>query len=191
MTPLSVFRSTESSPARLGLHTAVFVILLSGVGCSVPRPLPKDELVRRDGVYLHPLTLEPYSGSVYTTSAGTPGRVEERASLRDGHYDGPFEWYFGGGQLSLREVYRDGRKDGPYEWYFSSGKLYERGTYENGKREGPYEAYYENDGMRERGRRTGRAGAERNAARRAAMRYVARGRRADCSPSLRAHRRLS
>jgi MORN repeat variant len=151
MTPISVFRTSRSTPARLSHRVATFVILLSVAGCSIQEPLPKDELVRQGGVYLHPVTLQPYSGPVFTTFAGTPARVEQRASLRDGHYDGPFEWYFGQGQLSLREVYRDGKKDGPYEWYFESGKLYEKGTYQNGVLEGPYEAYYENGQMHERG----------------------------------------
>jgi MORN repeat variant len=145
------------SSARFGIRAAVLLVLLTGAGCSVQEPLPKDELVRKGGVYLHPLTLQPYSGPVFTTFAGTPPRVEERASLRDGHYDGPFEWYFGQGQLSLREVYRDGKKNGPYEWYFESGKLYEKGTYQDGVLEGPYQAYYENGQMHERG--TYRAGA--------------------------------
>jgi hypothetical protein len=131
--------------------------LLLGLACSEPEPRPADELLRQGDVYLHPTTLQPYSGPVFTTFADAPLQVEKRASLRDGHYDGPFEWYFGNRQLSLREVYREGRKDGPYEWYFESGQLYERGTYVGGLREGPYEAYYEDGLLYEKG--TYRAGA--------------------------------
>jgi antitoxin component YwqK of YwqJK toxin-antitoxin module len=125
--------------------------LVAALGCSEPTPRPKDDLVRQGTVYLDPGTLEPYSGTVFTTFQGSPPRIEQRASLRDGHYDGPFEWYFGRGQLSLREIYRDGRKEGPYEWYFESGRLYERGTYRNGLLEGPYEAYYESGDLYEKG----------------------------------------
>jgi antitoxin component YwqK of YwqJK toxin-antitoxin module len=127
------------------------LLLGAALGCSEPNPRPKDDLVRQGTLYLDPATLEPYSGTVFTTFQGSPPRIEQRASLRDGHYDGPFEWYFGKGQLSLRELYRDGRKEGPYEWYFESGRLYERGTYRNGRLDGPYEAYYESGDLYEKG----------------------------------------
>jgi hypothetical protein len=130
---------------------ALVVLLLVGSACSEPEARPKSDLVQHGDLYLHPTTLEPYSGPVYTTFADAPLLIEQRASLREGHYDGPLEWYFGSRQLSLREVYREGMKDGPYEWYFESGRLYERGTYQNGRREGPYEAYYETGKPYERG----------------------------------------
>jgi len=126
-------------------------ILVGAVACSGPGPRPKDDLVRQGSIFLDPETLEPYSGTIFTTFQGSPPRIEQRVSLRDGHYDGPFEWYFGRGQLSLRELYRDGRKEGPYEWYFESGRLYERGTYRNGTLEGPYEAFWESGDLYEKG----------------------------------------
>ncbi len=135
------------SPKR----TALLVVLVAALGCSGPEPRPREELVRRGDVYLHPTTLRPYSGPIYTTFAHAPLEIEKRASLREGHYDGPFEWYFGNRKLSLRETYRGGTKDGPYEWYFESGELYERGTYVSGLREGPYEAYYQTGHLYERG----------------------------------------
>jgi hypothetical protein len=132
-------------------RTVALASLLLGLGCSGPEPRPAEELVRQGDLYLHPATLQPYSGPVFTTFANAPLLVEKRGSLREGHYDGPFEWYFGNRQLSLRENYRHGMKDGPYEWYFESGELYERGTYVNGRLEGPYEAYYESGQLYERG----------------------------------------
>ena len=141
-------------PRQVGQHgsrAVLSLILVGALGCAEPNPRPKGDLVRQGGLYLHPETLEPYSGPVFTTFQGSPPRIEERASLRDGHYDGPFEWYFGKGQLALRERYRDGRKEGPYEWYFESGELFERGTYVNGLLEGPYEAYYESGDLYEKG----------------------------------------
>ncbi|HUF75803.1 MAG TPA: hypothetical protein VMM35_05975 [Longimicrobiales bacterium] len=132
-------------------RTALLVVLVLSNGCSEPEPKPVDELLRQGDVFLHPTTLEPYSGPVFTTFADAPLRIEKRASLREGHYDGPFEWYFGNRQLSVRENYRAGMKDGPYEWYFESGELYERGTYENGLQEGPYEARYETGQLYEKG----------------------------------------
>jgi len=129
----------------------LLLLLAALAGCSEPEPRPKAELVRQGDLYLNPTTLEPYSGPVFTTFADAPMEVEQRASLHEGHYDGPFEWYFGNRRLSLREVYREGMRDGPYEWYFENGRLYERGTYERGTREGPYEAYYETGKLYERG----------------------------------------
>jgi antitoxin component YwqK of YwqJK toxin-antitoxin module len=132
-------------PACAGL-IALFLL-----ACSAPAPRPKEELLRQGSLYLDPATLEPYSGAIFTTFEGAPDRVVQRASLREGHYDGPLEWYSGEGQLELRELYRDGTKEGPYEWYFESGQVYERGFYIDGRREGPYEAYYESGELYERG----------------------------------------
>ncbi len=151
--------STEPSglgSGRAGVLAAVPLLLLVALGCSEPDPLPMRDLVRRGDAYLHPVTLEPYSGPVFKTFEGQPLRIERRASLREGHYDGPYEWYFDNRQLSAREIYRDGQRNGPYEWYFKSGRLYERGTYGNGALEGPYEAYYETGQLYEKG--TYRAG---------------------------------
>jgi hypothetical protein len=132
-------------------RTALLLVPLLGIACSGPEPRPTEELIRQGDVFLDPATLEPYSGPVFTTFADAPLVVEKRASLREGHYDGPYEWYFGNRQLSLRESYRGGLRDGPYEWYFESGRLYEKGTYANGLLEGPYEAYYETGHLYERG----------------------------------------
>jgi hypothetical protein len=136
---------------RAGLYGLTLASLLVAASCSDPEPLSMADLVREDGAYLHPETLEPYSGPVFTAYDDSPLNIERRASLRDGHYDGPFELFFENRKLSLREIYREGRKDGPYEWYFETGQLYERGTYENGLREGPYEAYFENGQLHEKG----------------------------------------
>jgi hypothetical protein len=149
-----------STPVRTRFGVApwaVCALTVSVAACTEPPARPKADLLLQGSLYLDPTTLEPYSGPVFTTFAGSPPRIEQRASLRDGHYDGPFEWYFGKGHLALREQYRDGTKEGPYEWYFESGRLYERGTYVNGLLEGAYEAYYESGDLYEKG--TYRAGA--------------------------------
>lgn len=140
-------RSIGSAARLAGLALS---LVLTG-GCSGPEPVPMAELVRQDGAYLHPVTLQPYSGPVFAAYHDAPRHIERRASLRDGHYDGPFEIYFENRRLSLREVYRAGQKDGPYEWYLEDGQLYERGTYQNGLREGPYEAYFGNGQLVEKG----------------------------------------
>ena len=148
--------ASPTSPTRSGARRLVgpgagLLVALAALACHEPPARPRDDLLRRGSLYLDPATLEPYSGAVFTTFEGSPDRIEQRASLREGHYDGPFEWYSGEGQLALRELYRDGTREGPYEWYFESGRLYERGSYVEGLREGPYEAYYESGDLHEKG----------------------------------------
>lgn len=125
--------------------------LLVAAACSRPAALPLTRLVREGDAYVDPVTREPYSGPVFTSFGDAPRHLERRASLVDGHYDGPFELYFANHRLSVRETYRRGEKDGPYEWYFESGRLYEKGMYVDGLREGPYEAYFENGDLYEKG----------------------------------------
>jgi len=142
---------TSNGRAGRGALAALVALPLLAAGCSGPEPLPMAELVRQDGEYLHPVTLEPYSGVAFASYTGAPRHIERRANLRNGRYDGPFELFFQNAKVSVREVYREGQKDGPYEWYFENGQLYERGTYQNGLREGPYEAYFENSDLHEKG----------------------------------------
>jgi len=134
-----------------GAFLALLALPLLTAGCSDTEPLPMTELVRQDGEYLHPGTLQPFSGVAFASYGDAPRHIERRASLRNGLYDGPFELFFENSRLSVREVYRDGEKDGPYEWYFENGDLYERGTYQNGLREGPYEAFFQNGDLHEKG----------------------------------------
>jgi hypothetical protein len=130
---------------------ALIVLAMLATACSGPESLPLTELVRRDGEFLHPVTMEPYSGVAVAAYADAPRHIERRASLRNGRYDGPFELFFENANLSVREVYREGQRDGPYEWYTENGRLYERGTYRNGLREGPYEAYFQDGQLHEKG----------------------------------------
>jgi len=150
MTPHRSTLKGRIGRGALGAASLALPLLLAAA-CSQQEPVPMAELVRQDGAYLHPVTLEPYSGTVFASYDDAPRHIERRASLRDGRYDGAFELYFENRKLSLREVYRQGQKDGPYEWYFENGQLYERGTYQNGLREGPYEAYFQNGGLFEKG----------------------------------------
>jgi len=137
--------------ARRVLGVGAVALPLALGGCLQQDGLPLAQLVRQGDAYLHPGTMEPYSGAVFAAYDQAPRHIERRASLVDGHYDGPFELYFENRRLSVREVYREGEKDGPYEWYFEDGRLYERGTYKNGLREGPYEAFFQDDRLQEKG----------------------------------------
>jgi antitoxin component YwqK of YwqJK toxin-antitoxin module len=149
-TPMPTTLTIRTARRVLGVG-AITLPLLAMAGCSEPEPLPLAQLVRQGDAYVHPKTMQPYSGAVFASYGESPRRIERRASLVDGHYDGPFELYFPNRKLSVREVYRGGQKDGPYEWYFEDGRLYERGTYENGLREGPYEAFFDDERLRETG----------------------------------------
>ena len=90
-------------------------------------------------VFLDPETLEPYSGTAFSTFDEQPLVIEERLTLRDGTYDGPHEAYFANRRLSSKEVYENGRKHGSYVWYSDTGRLFEEGTYHQGVLDGPYE----------------------------------------------------
>lgn len=121
-------------------------LLLLGLGlgthalASAQAPMDFHRLVDRRGVYLHPETLEPYTGPVLAMWDASTVRL--RGTLRNGRWDGVRELFHLDGKLELRETYRNGVLDGPFESYFRSGRLSDRGTYRNGVLEGAYEAYW-------------------------------------------------
>jgi antitoxin component YwqK of YwqJK toxin-antitoxin module len=99
-----------------------------------------DELVDRRGVYLHPQTLEAYSGPVVATWDGSI--VRERGTLQNGRWHGVRETFYLDSRLEVRETYRNGVLHGPFESYFRTGRPSDKGTYEEGQLEGLYEAYW-------------------------------------------------
>ena len=107
-----------------------------------------DELILQGGTYRDPLTLEPYTGSVYELFPDDPPRIKERSTLKDGVFHGPVERYWENGQLQSKFSFTDGSyQDGPYEGYFENGQLWSRDMMRDGKQEGPFEAYYEETGL--------------------------------------------
>ena len=128
-------------PAQI--HPAVFLVALL---LSVPAmlaaqtPMDLDRLVDRRGVYLHPETLEAYSGPV--VAMWDDSIVRLRGTLENGRWHGVRETFYLDGQLETRETYRNGVLHGPFESYFRTGRPSDRGTYEEGQLEGPYEAYW-------------------------------------------------
>lgn len=135
-------------PRRRGIALSLVLLIIA---CGNHETRPMEELVRDGDVFLDPETLEPFTGTTFSTFDDHPLVISERVSLRDGAYDGPYEAYFANRRLSAKEYYEEGLRHGPYEWYFDSGKLYERGTYSFGFRNGPYEAYWESGDIYERG----------------------------------------
>ena len=55
---------------------------------------------------------------------------------------GPFESYYGNGQLQIKGTYKNGVFHGPYQLYYENGQLSEDGIYKDGKLHGPYENYF-------------------------------------------------
>ena len=139
------------SPFSARTRLLAVLPVLAALACAHPNPRPMDELVRQGDVFLDPETLEPYSGTAFSTFDEQPLVIEERLTLRAGTYDGPYEAYFANRKLSSKEVYQNGRKHGPYAWYSDSGRLFEEGTYHQGVLDGPYEAYWESGELYERG----------------------------------------
>lgn len=107
---------------------------------SAQAPMNLDLLVDRRGVYLHPETLEAYTGPVVALWDSV--NVREHGTLRNGRWDGVREMFFSDGQLELRETYESGVLDGPFESYFRTGSPSDKGTYRDGLLEGAYEAYW-------------------------------------------------
>lgn len=152
------FRGCRRAPEPRSVRVALLLTLVAGAvgGCADRRATrdlvrPMEDLVRRGDVFLDPETLEPFTGTTFATFADQPRVIAERATLRHGAFDGPYETYFADRTLSTRELYEDGQRSGPYEWYFASGRLFERGTFADGVRHGPYEAYWEGTELSERG----------------------------------------
>lgn len=146
--------SFDSKRAVSGRAVAgLFVVLVLGAStsCWGPEERPIDELVRAGDLFLHPKTMEPYSGLAFATFGDAPGRIAQRSSVRSGNYDGPFDALLENQRLSSKEVYENGVKNGPYEWYFENGQLFEKGTYRDGRLDGPYRAYWENGDLYEEG----------------------------------------
>ena len=130
--------------------TLLFTLALIAVGCSEPIPRNLDELVwqgdeyRMRGVYLDRETVRPYSGPVFDFFPDDTTRFRTIGSLKDGKFDGPYEYYHPNGQLWRREAYKDGEFDGLSEWYHPNGQLEHRTTYKDGQRYGSHESYNEN-----------------------------------------------
>lgn len=121
-------------------------LFLLGLLLSVPgalaaqTPMNLDQLVNRRGVFLHPQTLEAYSGPV--VARFEDGTVRERGTLQNGRWHGARETFYLDGELEVRETYRNGVLHGPFESHFRTGRLADRGTYDDGQLEGSYEAYW-------------------------------------------------
>jgi antitoxin component YwqK of YwqJK toxin-antitoxin module len=99
-----------------------------------------DELVQREGVYVQPRTLAPYSGPV--ASMWSAAMVKEQGTLRNGRWDGVHETFYANGQLESRETYKNGVLEGPFEAYFRKGTVSDKGTYHEGRLDGLYESYW-------------------------------------------------
>lgn len=123
--------------------TASMPVLLAAIPLRLTAQAPRDldELVERRGVYLHPETLEPYTGPV-TDIWDETGIVSERGTLANGRWHGVRETFYLDGEPELRETYRNGVLHGPFESYFRTGRLSDKGTYVDGALEGAYEAYW-------------------------------------------------
>lgn len=132
----SMTRPARTTPAAL----LVTLLLSVPATLAAQAPMNLDRLVDRRGVYLHPETLEAYSGPVVAMWDASIVRL--RGTLENGRWDGVRETFYLDGQLETRETYRDGVLHGPFESYFRTGRPSDKGTYDEGQLEGPYEAYW-------------------------------------------------
>lgn len=132
------------------------ILLLATLLALAPPPLLAqsetnlDSLARRDGVYVHPRTLEPFTGPV--VRMWETGTVAMRGTLEEGRWQGVRESFYLSGRLSARETFRAGLLHGPAEAYFKSGQLSARENYTNGRLDGAYESYWVRGAVAEQGR---------------------------------------
>ena len=96
-------------------RTLLFVLALIASGCADPpsdtqggsgpaEPIPRnlDGLVQQGDTYLDRETMRPYSGPVFDLASDDTTRVQFSANLKDGKFDGPYEYYSENGQLQAR-----------------------------------------------------------------------------------------
>ena len=140
---------------RRTLPIALLTTLLVAAPVAAQSVMDLDDLVRRGDVYLHPETLQPYSGPVasywgpeYTLRDEA---VRERGTLSDGRWDGVHEWFHVTGELATRETYADGALNGPSETFFKTGQLSAKENYRGDQLDGPYESYWHRGRLAERG----------------------------------------
>lgn len=111
---------------------------------------------------------------IYVIEDGSNKKVfSEKLSYVDGKPQGPFEYYYPGGEKAQEGVYQDGKmngvvtilytggevfgkqmyanglKEGEQNYFYRSGKLNFIIEYKNGKEEGKYERWYENGNLKE------------------------------------------
>ena len=131
--------------------TLVLVLMVAPqAGLYAQEPMDLNALLQRGDVYLHPRTLQPYTG--LAVGMWNSQTVRERGTLENGKWNGLHEWYHENGQLSVKETYGNGALDGPSESYFKHGRLSVMETYKDGELDGPYESYWSLGRLAEKGR---------------------------------------
>ena len=92
----------------------LLVLALVAVGCADPIPRNLDGLVQQGDTYLDGETMRPYSGPVFQLFSDDTTRVQLSANLKDGKFDGPYEYYSENGQLRDKGTWNMGEVCG--EW---------------------------------------------------------------------------
>ena len=114
---------------------------------AVPAPVPKSELVQRDGRIHRIGSDQAFTGVMVEHYAD--GSLRSRTTFRDGLMDGPCEgWHTNGVRQSV-EFFRSGVSDGVRtKWYPSGAKLSEA-TIVAGRIEGVFRSWHENGQLAE------------------------------------------
>ena len=98
--------------------------------------LSYDDLVIRAGLYYEKFTATPFTGEI------DEGRG--KGSFQNGKHEGPWEFYHGNGQVSLKGDFKNGERHGLWVDLWSNGDLSIRNNWSNGKMDGLSEGYFEN-----------------------------------------------
>ena len=65
---------------------------------------------------------------------------------KKGFRHGPWEYYYGNGQLSSKGEYKNGELHGPWEYYYDNGQLWRKQNFRNNRRYALLE-YYSSNGI--------------------------------------------
>ena len=73
---------------------------------------------------------------------GRPAQVMNRASVRNGLYEGPTTWLYAGNKPESEIAMHNGKRYGRYQSYYPGGQKMTEGQYLNGNRYGQFSNYY-------------------------------------------------
>tara|TARA_A100001388_G_scaffold275701_1_gene261735 strand:+ start:1073 stop:1495 length:423 start_codon:yes stop_codon:yes gene_type:complete len=114
-----------------------FFFLIIFTSCS--KDIPSDQLEERNGISYLVNSQTPFSGE--TVEYDEKGNLQFKSSYFMGKLNGPFEMYWGNGNLMGEEFYVDGLPQGISTYYYKTGEVMEIVSWNKGQYDGPVEKY--------------------------------------------------
>lgn len=103
--------------------------------------------IEGDGIvkFLKRVTGEPFTG--FVVSYHDNGLLDEKFSVKDGKYEGPYKQFHENGTLNVKTNFENGLEEGPYKEFHENGTLKTKVNFKNGLEEGQYEEFYEDGSL--------------------------------------------